>query len=128
MSPDSNPEVIKACISADVPCFPGALTPTEIENAIKAGASGIKVFPCNALGGPAYIKSLRAPFPEAILFPCGGVNIDNAEAYRKAGASGLFTGASFISESIIQSERYDEITKNALKLASIIHSSRKNKP
>jgi 2-dehydro-3-deoxyphosphogluconate aldolase/(4S)-4-hydroxy-2-oxoglutarate aldolase len=128
VSPNTNLEVIKECISADVPCFPGALTPTEIENALKAGASGIKVFPSNAMGGPAYIRSLKTPFPDAVLFPCGGVSVDNAEAYLNAGASGLFTGTSFINNDIVKSGQYGTITENARKLVSIIRSSRTKKP
>jgi 2-dehydro-3-deoxyphosphogluconate aldolase/(4S)-4-hydroxy-2-oxoglutarate aldolase len=128
VSPNTNPAVISACKKASVPVFPGALTPTEISMAKNAGVSGIKVFPCNAMGGPDYIRALLAPFPDAVLFPCGGVDTDNAEAYLRAGAAGLFTGASIISSDIIKTGRYTAITVKAKRLLSIISLAREKKP
>ena len=126
VSPNTNMDVIRECISADIPCFPGALTPTEIALALQAGADAIKVFPCNAVGGPQYIRSLKAPFPDAVLFPCGGVGVDNAAEYFSAGAGALFTGTTLINAALVESGNFMDITKNAQKLADIVRASRKN--
>jgi 2-dehydro-3-deoxyphosphogluconate aldolase/(4S)-4-hydroxy-2-oxoglutarate aldolase len=126
VSPNLNLEVIKECISADIPCFPGALTPTEIALALQAGADAIKVFPCNAMGGPQYIRALKAPFHDAMLFPCGGVGVDNAAGYFAAGADALFTGTTLINAALVESGNFMDITKNAQKLADIVRASRKN--
>ena len=126
VSPNTNLEVIKECISADVPVFPGALTPTEIALALQAGADAIKVFPCNAMGGPQYIRALKAPFQDAVLFPCGGVGVDNAAGYFAAGAGALFTGTTLINAALVESGNFMDITKNAQKLANIVRASRKN--
>jgi 2-dehydro-3-deoxyphosphogluconate aldolase/(4S)-4-hydroxy-2-oxoglutarate aldolase len=125
VSPNINVAVIKACLSAAVPCFPGALTPTEIALALQAGADAIKIFPCNAMGGPQYIRSLKAPFHDAVLFPCGGVGVDNAAAYFAAGADALFTGTTLINDALVKSGNFMDITKNAQKLMDIVRSSRK---
>lgn len=125
VSPNTNLDVIKECLSSDVPCFPGALTPTEIAMALQAGADAIKVFPCNAVGGPTYLRSLKAPFPDSLLIPCGGVGVDNAAEYFAAGAGALFIGTSLISAALVESRNFMDITKNAQKLADIVRTSRK---
>ena len=125
VSPNTNVDVIKECLSAAVPCFPGALTPTEIALALQAGAGAIKVFPCNAVGGPQYLRSLKAPFPDAVLFACGGVGVDNAAEYFVAGAGALFTGTTLINAALVESGNFFYITKNAQKLAEIVGASRK---
>jgi 2-dehydro-3-deoxyphosphogluconate aldolase / (4S)-4-hydroxy-2-oxoglutarate aldolase len=126
VSPDTSEKVIDACKQARVPVFPGALTPTEIQRAFAAGADAVKVFPCNAMGGPSYIRSLKAPFPDSLLIPCGGVGVDNAAEYFTAGACALFTGTSLISAALVESGNFSAITKNAKNLAVIVRTSRKN--
>ena len=84
-----------------------------------------KVFPCNAVGGPDYIRSLIAPFPDAILFPCGGVSAKNAAAYFTAGARALFTGTQLVDRETMNSGRYNDITQKALNLSAIAAASRK---
>jgi 2-dehydro-3-deoxyphosphogluconate aldolase/(4S)-4-hydroxy-2-oxoglutarate aldolase len=125
VAPNTNPAVIDECKQTSVPVFPGALTPTEIAAAMRAGADAIKVFPCNAVGGPDYIRSLIAPFPEAVLFPCGGVSAKNAAAYFTAGARGLFTGTQLVDRETVNSGRYNDITQKALNLSAIAAASRK---
>ena len=68
--------------------FPGALTPTEVMAAWKAGADFVKVFPCSANGGPGYIQALKAPFPEVPLIASGGVNQMNAVDFHSRGRGG----------------------------------------
>ncbi|BAY65227.1 2-dehydro-3-deoxyphosphogluconate aldolase/4-hydroxy-2-oxoglutarate aldolase [Calothrix brevissima NIES-22] len=78
--------MIKAAVAQDVPIIPGALSPTEIVTAWNYGASCVKVFPVEAMGGANYIKSLQGPLGEIPLIPTGGVNIDNAPEFLQAGA------------------------------------------
>src|SRR5271157_1777931 len=119
VAPNTDPSVIDECQKAGVPVFPGALTPTEIAMAMRAGADAIKVFPCNSVGGPDYIRSLITPFPEAVLFPCGGVSAKNAAAYFAAGARALFTGTQLVDRETVNSGRYNDITQKALTLSAI---------
>jgi 2-dehydro-3-deoxyphosphogluconate aldolase/(4S)-4-hydroxy-2-oxoglutarate aldolase len=120
VAPDTNTSVIDECQKLSTPVFPGALTPSEISKALVAGADGIKVFPCNVLGGPSYIKSLLAPFPNAVLFPCGGVSLENAQAYLSAGARALFAGSALLKKESMAAGRFDQITDDALKLRTMI--------
>ena len=76
--------------------LPGALTPTEVVTAWNAGADIVKVFPGNALGGASYIKSLKAPLPQIDLVPTGGVNLQTAADFIKAGAAALGVGADLV--------------------------------
>ena len=76
--------------------MPGALTPTEVLTAWKAGADMVKVFPCGALGGASYIKSLKAPLPQIELIPTGGVSVKTAADFIKAGAMALGVGADLV--------------------------------
>jgi 2-dehydro-3-deoxyphosphogluconate aldolase/(4S)-4-hydroxy-2-oxoglutarate aldolase len=120
VSPNTNKKVIDTCKKKRVCVFPGALTPTEINYAISVGADAIKVFPCNLIGGPAYIKSLKAPFPQALLFPCGGVCEQNALEYFVAGAKAVFTGSSLVNNNSFSKEGLKKLYKKSLKLVSII--------
>lgn len=75
--------------------MPGALTPGEIMAAWRAGGRPVKVFPCSAVGGPSYIKSVLAPLPELELVPTGGVSLENMKVYLDAGAKAVGLGESF---------------------------------
>lgn len=92
VAPTVDLEVIEWAVAHDVPILPGALTPTEIHVAWKAGAYAVKVFPAS-VGGPAYVKAIRGPLPEIPLVPTGGVNVANARAYLDAGAKALGIGS-----------------------------------
>src|SRR5256885_15050739 len=93
VSPALNLETIALCRQQDVPVMPGALTPTEIVTAWDAGADFVKVFPCGAMGGASYIKSLKAPLPQIELVPTGGVSLKTAASFIEAGAGGQGGGA-----------------------------------
>jgi 2-dehydro-3-deoxyphosphogluconate aldolase / (4S)-4-hydroxy-2-oxoglutarate aldolase len=125
VSPTTNAKVIDVCKRLSVPVFPGALTPTEIVNAFREGADAVKVFPCNAMGGPDYIRSILAPLPDAVLFPCGGVGIGNAGAYLNAGAAALFVGSSLLNTGALKSGKYGTVTTYARRLSVAIRSYRK---
>lgn len=85
----------------DVVVFPGALTPTEIMAAADAGADFVKVFPCSVMGGPAYIKALKAPFPTIRLIASGGVNQLTAANFIHAGADAIGIGHDLIQPSAV---------------------------
>jgi 2-dehydro-3-deoxyphosphogluconate aldolase/(4S)-4-hydroxy-2-oxoglutarate aldolase len=97
VSPGLVPEVITVAKAANVTVIPGALTPTEILAAARAGADLIKVFPAQSLGGPAYIRALRGPFPDLPLVPTGGVSLDNVGDFIRAGATAVGVGSELVS-------------------------------
>jgi 2-dehydro-3-deoxyphosphogluconate aldolase/(4S)-4-hydroxy-2-oxoglutarate aldolase len=96
VSPALDVPTIETCRILDVPIFPGALTPTEVLTAWKAGADAVKVFPANAVGGATYIKSLKAPLPQIELIPTGGVSLKNIAELIQAGALAVGVGADLV--------------------------------
>jgi 2-dehydro-3-deoxyphosphogluconate aldolase/(4S)-4-hydroxy-2-oxoglutarate aldolase len=93
VSPFTNVAVIDACRKAGVLVVSGALTPSEIFAAWRARADVVKVFPANALGGPRYIRSIKAVFPQIKLIPTGGVTLENAPEFISAGAFAVGIGS-----------------------------------
>ncbi len=93
VSPYFNPETIKLCNRYQIPSMPGAMTIKEIVEAMEAGADIIKIFPGN-LFGPAIIKSVKGPIPQAQMMPTGGVSVDNVDEWIKAGAVAIGAGSS----------------------------------
>ena len=85
-TPHVDDSLLQAAVDAGVPMIPGALSPTEIVSAWNAGASCVKVFPVSAVGGASYIKSLQAPLGDIPLIPTGGVTLENAKEFLRAGA------------------------------------------
>ena len=97
VSPALAPEVIEACREAGVPAIPGAMTPTEIETAWRLGAEMVKVFPAS-VGGPDYVRAIRAPLPDIPLVPTGGVGIGDAAQYLAAGAVAVGIGSPLLGD------------------------------
>jgi 2-dehydro-3-deoxyphosphogluconate aldolase/(4S)-4-hydroxy-2-oxoglutarate aldolase len=91
VTPVVNEPVIRRCVERRVPVFPGAFTPTEIQRAWDLGASLVKVFPAD-VGGPAFIKALKAPLPHVKLLPTGGVDLASLPEYVRAGADAIGIG------------------------------------
>ena len=83
-----DPEIVEFAVREKAAVFPGAMTPGEVMRAWKAGADFVKIFPCQHLGGPAYIKTLKTPFPQVPLIASGGVNQQNVAEFIQAGATG----------------------------------------
>ncbi len=104
VSPALNVETIKTCLASDIVCAPGALTPTEVVNAFNAGGDVIKVFPCDALGGATYLKSLKAPLPHIPLMPTGGVSLNTIRAFLDAGAVAVGVGSSLVDPKLSHEE------------------------
>lgn len=102
-TPHVNPRLMEKAIAAEIPIIPGALTPTEIVTAWQMGASAVKVFPVQSLGGANYIKSLQGPLGTIPLIPTGGVTLENALDFLQAGAIAVgLSGALFPQELIIE--------------------------
>lgn len=92
VAPTVDLEVIDWAVKHDVPILPGALTPTEIHTAWRAGAYAVKLFPAS-IGGPSYLAAIRGPLPDVPLVPTGGIDVANARAYLDAGAKALGIGS-----------------------------------
>ena len=124
VSPALNLATISACREAGVAVLPGALTPTEVLTAWNAGADFVKVFPANALGGPSYLKSLKAPLPQVKLVPTGGVNLQTAKDFIKAGASALGVGADLVDLQALRRGDAELVTERARKFLSLVAEAR----
>jgi 2-dehydro-3-deoxyphosphogluconate aldolase/(4S)-4-hydroxy-2-oxoglutarate aldolase len=110
VTPIINKEVIKACVSANVPIFPGAYTPSEIYKAWHLGAAMVKVFPASTLG-PRYIKEVLAPLDYLKLLPTGGIGLNNLSDYLSAGAKGVGIGSQLFPKHIIRNQDWDALKK-----------------
>ncbi len=100
VAPHVDAEAIRAAIARDVAYVPGALTPTEVLEAVRAGAPAVKLFPLTQLGA-GYVRDLLGPYPEAPLVPIGGITEENAATFIEAGAVGVGVGAAFVSDAIV---------------------------
>ena len=123
VSPTLNLDVIKMAHRYDKVVIPGALTPTEILTAWENGADLVKVFPAT-LGGPKYFKDIRGPLPQIRMTPTGGVNLDNAADFIKAGACCVAIGTALLDKKAIAEGNYSLLTDNANKLISSIQQAR----
>jgi 2-dehydro-3-deoxyphosphogluconate aldolase/(4S)-4-hydroxy-2-oxoglutarate aldolase len=113
VSPSFHPEVVTTTHAFDKVSIPGALTPTEIITAWRAGADYVKIFPCSAVGGASYLKSLLAPFPDLKLIPTGGVTLQTAEGFIRAGARALGVGGDLVNLAAIDAGTPEIITETA---------------
>jgi len=102
----------------------GALTPTEIHTAWKAGSNFVKIYPCSLVGGDVYIRSLRRPFPEIPLIPGGGITQQNAAYYLLAGAAALSVGKELVPNESILLHKPDRIRELTRRFAAIVKSTR----
>jgi len=125
VSPALNLETIAYCNEQDVAVMPGALTPTEVVTAWKAGADFVKVFPAGAVGGASYLKALKAPLPQIELVPTGGVSLKTAADFIKAGAAALGVGADLVDIKAIREGQSGIITERAKQFVEIVRISRR---
>ncbi len=100
----------------DIPTLPGAMTPTEVWNAHREGATLVKVFPAKSAGGPGFIKELRGPFKTIPLLACGGVNAENASEYLLAGTDALAFGGSVFAPSRLARGDFDAVRADLTSL------------
>jgi len=103
---------------------PGALTPTEVLTAWDAGADIVKIFPCGNVGGPKYIKALRGPFPHIEMIPTGGVNLETAGEFLKAGACAVAVGGELVDAKTIKEGRFDVIEERTRQYLAAIAKAR----
>jgi 2-dehydro-3-deoxyphosphogluconate aldolase/(4S)-4-hydroxy-2-oxoglutarate aldolase len=125
VSPSFHPDVIAATKARKKLSIPGALTPTEVITASRAGADYIKIFPCSAMGGASYLKSLLAPFPHLKLIPTGGVTHHTAASFLEAGARALGVGSDLVNLAAIDQGAPEVITAAAKTYLKIIAEFRK---
>ncbi len=127
VSPGICPRVLEFVKKRGGIAIPGALTPSEILEAREEGAELIKVFPVSAVGGPAYIKALRGPFPNIPLVPTGGVGLGNAGEYIRAGASAIGAGGELIDRKALAEKNFGLISETARKFLEEIRKARSPK-
>ncbi|MGA3101202.1 MAG: bifunctional 4-hydroxy-2-oxoglutarate aldolase/2-dehydro-3-deoxy-phosphogluconate aldolase [Terracidiphilus sp.] len=125
VSPSLHPEVISRTKTNKKISCPGALTPTEAITAWNAGADYVKIFPCSAVGGASYLKSLLAPFPHLKLIPTGGVTLQTAESFIKAGARALGVGSDLVNLAAIDAGNAETITETARAYLKVLADARK---
>lgn len=106
------------------PIMPGALTPTEILTAWEHGADFVKVFPCGNMGGPKYIKALKGPLPQVEMIPTGGVNLETAGEFLKAGAAAVAVGGELVDAKTLKSKTYHVITERSQQYLDVIEKAR----
>lgn len=123
-SPSLKPAVVELAERRNVIVIPGALTPTEVETAWESGCEFVKVFPCSALGGPAYIRSLKKPFAAVRMIAAGGVNQNNVADYILCGASAVGIGASLLSQDTIEYHQGKRIRELSRRFLSLVHGAR----
>jgi len=123
VSPVFRREVIAACHERDIAAAPGCFTPTEILDAHECGADVVKVFPATALG-PQFIKDVRGPLPQVRLMPTGGVSLDNAGDWIRAGAVAVGVGSALLDGKAIDEGRYDVLTNNARRIVASVAAAR----
>jgi 2-dehydro-3-deoxyphosphogluconate aldolase/(4S)-4-hydroxy-2-oxoglutarate aldolase len=124
VTPTLNLEVIRMCKRYSAVVVPGSLTPTEILTAWEAGADLVKVFPIAQVGGPAYIRAVRAPLPQIPLVPTGGVNLQNAGEFIKAGAAAIAAGGELVDKKAVAEKKYSVIAENARSFLSEVKKAR----
>jgi 2-dehydro-3-deoxyphosphogluconate aldolase/(4S)-4-hydroxy-2-oxoglutarate aldolase len=123
VAPTLNLEVIRICRRYDKAVMPGVFTPTEVLTAWEAGADIVKIFPAD-VGGPAYLKALRAPLPQVRMMPTGGVDLNTAESFLKAGACCLGVGGSLVEAKAVAAGDFARIGDLARQYAAIVRRFR----
>jgi 2-dehydro-3-deoxyphosphogluconate aldolase/(4S)-4-hydroxy-2-oxoglutarate aldolase len=124
VGPALNEEVIRMARRYSKPVVPGAFTPTEIVRAWEAGADVVKVFPAS-VGGPSYFRAIKSPLPHIKLSPTGGVNLDTAAEFIRAGAEFLGVGGELVTKSDLAAGNLDALRDRAAQYIRIIQEARK---
>jgi 2-dehydro-3-deoxyphosphogluconate aldolase / (4S)-4-hydroxy-2-oxoglutarate aldolase len=124
-SPGLDLGIVELTEKADVVTMPGALTPSEVTAAWRAGVDFIKVFPCSQVGGAGYIRALKGPFPTASFVAAGGVTQQTASDLIRAGATALGIGSELIPREAIRHRRAEQIVELARRFLNIVRAARK---
>ncbi len=124
VTPALNLKTIEMAHRYSKPIMPGALTPTEVLTAWDAGADLVKIFPCDNVGGPKYIKALKGPFPQIEMIPTGGVSLTTAGDFLKAGASAVAVGGELVDAKTIKEGAYSVFTERAKRFLEVVKTAR----
>lgn len=124
VSPAVNVQVIEMCKRYSKPIMPGAFTPTEVVTAWQAGADIVKIFP-SEITGPKYLKALHGPLPHIRLMPTGGVNLETATDFLKAGACALGVGSSLVDPKVVAAGDLKKIESLAKQYQQLVKDFRK---
>jgi 2-dehydro-3-deoxyphosphogluconate aldolase/(4S)-4-hydroxy-2-oxoglutarate aldolase len=123
-SPGFDPKIVEFAVHEGIVVIPGALTPTEVIAAAKAGADFVKIFPCAQVGGPSYIRALKASFPDVPLIASGGVNQQTASDYILAGATALGIGRDLIHQDAIKRRDANWIRELSRRYSGMVNHAR----
>jgi 2-dehydro-3-deoxyphosphogluconate aldolase/(4S)-4-hydroxy-2-oxoglutarate aldolase len=124
VTPGFSQKTVAAAHNLDMLIMAGALTPTEVMTAWDAGVDFVKIFPCSNVGGPSYIKALRGPLPHVPLVPTGGVNLETAADYIRAGAAALGVGGELVLKHAFQERKPELISNLAMRYAELVKEAR----
>ncbi len=123
VSPICEPGLVASMVASGLAVMAGALTPTEVFQAYSLGADVVKIFP-GSLGGPAYMKALRGPFPDIPMMPTGGVKADNLKEWFKAGAVAVGAGSELCPKDLALAGKFAEISQRASEFAAAVRLAR----
>ncbi len=123
VTPVTRVETIQLCNRYGIPIMSGAFTPTEILTAWEAGSVMVKVFPATALG-PGYLRDVRGPLPQIKLIPTGGVSVDNAGDFIRAGASAVALGSALVDPRLVAAAAWDDLTARANAIHDAVATAR----
>jgi 2-dehydro-3-deoxyphosphogluconate aldolase/(4S)-4-hydroxy-2-oxoglutarate aldolase len=124
IAPTLDTETIRVCHRYNRVVIPGAMTPTEILRAWEAGADFVKIFPADLVGGPGFIKAVKAPLPQVEIVPTGGIDLSNAADYIAAGAAAVGVGSGLIDLQAIAKQEFDRITGQTEEFLQVIRAAR----
>jgi len=124
VTPALNFKTIEMAHRYSKPIIPGALTPTEVLAAWEAGADIVKIFPCDNVGGPKYIKALKGPFPQIEMIPTGGVSLTTAGDFLKAGSCAVAVGGELVDAKTIKEGNYPIFTERAKRFLEVVKTAR----
>ncbi|MDQ3613493.1 MAG: bifunctional 4-hydroxy-2-oxoglutarate aldolase/2-dehydro-3-deoxy-phosphogluconate aldolase [Chloroflexota bacterium] len=122
VTPTLQVDTIRLCLRYSVPSVIGAFTPTEILTAWEAGASVVKVFPAS-VGGPRYLKDVGGPLPQIKLIPTGGVSVENAGDFIKAGAMAVAMGSNLVGADIVRNQNWPALTSRAKEIVEVVRAA-----
>jgi 2-dehydro-3-deoxyphosphogluconate aldolase / (4S)-4-hydroxy-2-oxoglutarate aldolase len=124
VTPGFDKNTVAVAKKLDLLIMAGALTPTEVMEAWDEGADFVKVFPCGNVGGASYIKALKGPLPQVPLVPTGGVNLETAASYIRAGAAALGVGGELILKNAVQESKAELISDLAAVYLGLVRDAR----
>jgi 2-dehydro-3-deoxyphosphogluconate aldolase/(4S)-4-hydroxy-2-oxoglutarate aldolase len=123
-SPGLNLKIVEFAVKENILIIAGVMTPTEVIDAWQAGSELVKVFPCAPIGGPAYIRALKGPFPQVPIIAAGGVNQETAADFILAGAAALGIGGRLIPRAAIEHRQPEQISELARRFLRIVKTAR----